>query len=49
VQAEFKRQRADLSQLEWLAKHPSEETTGIADIRRRAKRDAQVFFGPVSR
>jgi uncharacterized protein YjaG (DUF416 family) len=46
VQAEFKRQRADLSQLEWLAQHPSEEKQGIAELRHRAQRDARVFFGP---
>ena len=45
IQAEFRRQQADLSELERLAKHPSEESAGIARLRRRAKSDAQTFFG----
>jgi len=45
LQAEFQRQQADLSQLEQLAKNPSEEKLGIAELHRRAQLDAQVFFG----
>jgi uncharacterized protein YjaG (DUF416 family) len=44
IQAEFSRQLADLCQLERLAKHPGEETAGIAELRRRAKFDAQTFL-----
>jgi uncharacterized protein YjaG (DUF416 family) len=46
VQAEFKRQRTDLLRLQEIAKNPSSEREGIAEVRRRSEVDARSFFGP---
>jgi uncharacterized protein YjaG (DUF416 family) len=46
VQAEFKRELDDLSELERLAKNPAGEKQRIADLRRRAQFDAKHFFEP---
>jgi hypothetical protein len=46
VQAEFKRQRADLLRLQEIAKNPAGEREGIAELRRGAEADARSFFGP---
>ena len=46
VQAEFKRQRADLLRLQEIANNPTGEREGIAALRRSAEADARSFFGP---
>jgi hypothetical protein len=46
VQAEFERQQVDLLQLQKIAKNPTGEREGVAEIRRRAQADAKAFFGP---
>jgi uncharacterized protein len=47
VQAELERQRVDMLRLQEIAKNPTSEKEGIAELRRRAQADARVFFGPV--
>lgn len=44
MQAELRRQEADLADLESAAKNPSSEPAMIAGIRRRAQADAEFFF-----
>jgi uncharacterized protein YjaG (DUF416 family) len=49
VQAEFRRQQADLSQLrELVGENESKEKGGLANLRRRAQLDSRVFFGSSS-
>jgi uncharacterized protein YjaG (DUF416 family) len=48
VQAELRRQLADLSELQKIAVGSVDRRDGIADLRRRAQRDAKIFFGPDS-
>jgi uncharacterized protein YjaG (DUF416 family) len=49
VQAEFRRQRTDLTQLKQLTgENGIRERDGLADLRRRAQHAAKVFFGPSS-
>jgi uncharacterized protein YjaG (DUF416 family) len=46
VQAELRRQRADLSQLQEAAMNPASEREVITDVRSRSQVDAAVFFDP---
>jgi hypothetical protein len=46
VQAELRRQRADLSQLQEAAMNPANEKEVIADVRNRSQMDAALFFDP---
>jgi hypothetical protein len=46
IQAEFRRQRADLADLRSAAKNPGSERAIIARIRRRVESDAVHLFGP---
>jgi len=48
LQAELRRQRADLTQLQQIAAGSVDERVGIAAVRSRAEADANVFFGPES-
>lgn len=45
VQAELRRQRVDLSQLEKVAAGLLDEKQGIVELRHRAQMDAKEFFG----
>jgi len=45
VQAELERQRGDLLRLQEIAKNPTSEKEGIAELRRRAQADSVAFFG----
>jgi hypothetical protein len=44
IQAEFRRQVADLADLQLAAKNPGSEPAIIARIRRRAEADSEFFF-----
>jgi uncharacterized protein YjaG (DUF416 family) len=48
LQAELRRQQADLTQLQEISAGSLNEKTGIAGVRSRAQADAKVFFGPES-
>jgi hypothetical protein len=48
VQAELRRQRVDLEQLQKIKVGSISETEGIAEVRRRAQADAREFFGSQS-
>lgn len=46
IQAELRRQEADLADLQLAAKNPGSEPAIIARIRRRAEADSEFFFRP---
>jgi uncharacterized protein YjaG (DUF416 family) len=48
LQAELRRQKADLTQLQEIAAGSLNEKAGIAGVRSRAQADAKVFLGPES-
>ncbi len=48
VQAELRRQQADVAQLRKIAAGSISEREGVAEIRHRAEADARVFFGQQS-
>jgi hypothetical protein len=45
VQAELRRQQADVAQLRKITAGAISEREGVAEIRHRAQADAWVFFG----
>jgi len=46
VQAELRRQRADLSQLQEAAMNAADERKVITDLHNRSRVDSKLFFGP---